>query len=75
MSPISAASRSSSRHAQRRPMPSMAIDLSVEPDAMPRIDWDQVAEDLVKAALVTVSLTISLYHHEALLGAMRAVWA
>lgn len=74
MSPIFAASRSSSRRdAQRRP--SMAIDLSVEPEVIPGIDWDQVAEDLVKAGLVVVSLTISLYHHEALLGAMRAVWA
>ncbi|HEY1078087.1 MAG TPA: hypothetical protein VGE51_15445 [Fontimonas sp.] len=68
MSQTLAASR---RPARRRSGPVMAIDLYAARDVEPS-DW---STRFVQTAVYAVTLGIALYHHEALLTAMRAVWA
>ncbi len=64
-----------SRSALRRPLRSMAIDL----DALPAVEVsaraERRAEAFVRTAMFGVTLYITLYHHQALLAAARAVWA
>ncbi|MDP9142798.1 MAG: hypothetical protein M3O62_18660 [Pseudomonadota bacterium] len=64
-----------SRFSHRRPQRSMAIDLAAMPAVEVGANTERWAEAFIRTAMFGVTLYITMYHHEALLAAARAVWA
>ncbi len=64
-----------SRSPLRRPTRSMAIDLAATPVVDADANAERWAEAFIRTAMFGMALYITLYHHQALLAAARAVWA